>query len=291
MENKYVSVSEDKFKKTTTAESFRHEYILTDQGGLKETALFSLRYVSSGSGNNEQSLVVDYSSLKKEKKNTYAGRKAMLYNGKLILIINDNENISLNANNLFPDAATQDFNGKEKVNYLIDKETLDKISNANTLMMQLSGGTESWNLKGGPIIFMARAFSNALYNETLYLDQINRQTVIDRRKEKIFSIGLKIALLMFIAGIVVGISCCSKIEDYLDTENVASTYNINDSFKMGVIRGIGAADYYKSGQRAFYIVLFLIIGSVVTLITFNILSDNVKNTYTLLEGDRREGNS
>ena len=133
MENRYVSVAEDKFKKTTTTESFSKEYLLTDTlDGLKETAVFSLRHVSSGTGNDEQSIVVDYSSLKKEKKNTYAGRRAMLYNGELILIINDNENISLKAINLLPDVTTKDFNGKEKVNYLIDKEMLDKISNANT---------------------------------------------------------------------------------------------------------------------------------------------------------------
>ena len=152
-------------------------------------------------------------------------------------------------------------------------------------MMQLSGSTESWNLKGGPIIFMARAFSNALYNETKYLDQINKQTEIDCRKERIERIGRKIALCLLIVGIIVGVSFCSKIETYLDVDNSVTTYkSLGNSAMAEFAKAVGSDFNYKDGEVPFYIVLFLILGSIVAFISSYIISGTIKNTYDESKG-------
>ena len=132
---------------------------------------------------------------------------------------------------------------------------------------------------------MARAFSNALYNETKYLDQINKQTEIDCRKERIERIGRKIALCLLIVGIIVGVSFCSKIETYLDVDNSVTTYkSLGNSAMAEFAKAVGSDFNYKDGEVPFYIVLFLILGSIVAFISSYIISGTIKNTYDESKG-------
>lgn len=281
MENKYVTVKESKFTKETIAESFEHNYSLTEtNAGLNENAIFQFRYVSSGTGDNELSIVVTFSSFIKEKKNTYIGKEAMLSEGNIILNLNHSENISVNANNLIKNKTKVKFEGTERVKYCINKEILYKICDADSLEIQMSGNEKSWDLDGSVIIFMARTFCSALYNEAKYLDQIKKQTEIDEKKRRIDKIGGRIALFLFVAGIVVCVSFCSKIDTYLTIDSALHTFKEsgNDVY-YAYAHGTGYDLNYKSGEVPFYLAVFFILSSIVAWIITGIVSRRVKNTY------------
>lgn len=212
MANQYITVNKDSFRNKTVVESYELNYKLSPRKiTLNENADFKLRYVSTPEieallidvhfMSSEMNIAAIKSGSVKGALSSYAGEWAFLREGELIIQINGTENIMLKAHESDSDVATQSITNAsacvEWVYYMIDKEILNKICTANSVRMQLSGGRGTWELEGSDFRFMARAFWNGFYDETMYADEISHTEDVSARREAIKKKGCLIEAISF----------------------------------------------------------------------------------------------
>lgn len=184
MANQYVSVNHDSFKNKTTTESYTLEYKLSARRfSLKETAVFNLRNVSCPPDTDVTLIDVHFKSIEShigtssftDALSTSPGEWAFLRNGELIIQINGVENIRLSVLGEDSDVTSGGIGSirqsacEELVWYQIDRDILKKICDANSCLMQLSGGAGCWTLEGDSFVTMAKAFYNGCFDESAYV--------------------------------------------------------------------------------------------------------------------------
>lgn len=213
MANQYITKTKDTFKNKSTVESYKLTYKLDARRlTLMEIAEFNLRYVSTP---EIEGLLIDV-HFKSSEANTlgiksgslsraladYPGEWAFLRNGELILQINGTENIPLTPHESDSDVTTTSITNssacEELVWYEIDKDILEKICNAHTLMMQLSGGKGVWTLDGQDFIFLAKTFWNGFYDPSKYTDEIHHSETVEEQRAAINKKGCLIEIGIFI---------------------------------------------------------------------------------------------
>ena len=213
MANKYVTVTNDSFKKITTTESYKLEYKLNPRKiTLTETAAFLLRHISTPSVEGLL-IVVNFKSeelnklgLKsgslKETLASYPGEWAFLRDGELIIQIDGEENIPLTPHELDSDVTRNGLTDasacEEYIYYEIDKTILEKICTAHSVMMQLSGSRASWTIDGHDFIFMAKTFWNGFYDGKKYSEEIQHSVDVENKREEIKRKGCMIEVGIFI---------------------------------------------------------------------------------------------
>lgn len=199
MANSYVSVKHDSFKNRTTTTSGEIKYTLDARRVfLSDEVAFNFRHIVSDSVDG---VVIDahFKSIEANREAirngslrqsfaTYPGEWAFLRNGELIIQINGEENIVLdaheNSTNVTTSGITQASACEEWVFYMIDLDILEKICEAKTIKMQLSGSAGEWVIDGSKMVPMAKAMYNAL-DETKYADEIAQQEAQDKKYSKI----------------------------------------------------------------------------------------------------------
>ena len=217
MGNRFVAVTNDSFKNRTTAESITADYKLDARDLLlRETVTFNFRQISEPELN---ALVIDvhFVSSRANPKGsslstmTHPGEWAFLRNGQLILRINDRENIPLTPHERDSNVSTTDIVGttavEEQLYYEIDKDILEKISSAETLQMQLSGGRACWTLDGSIVISIAKAMWDALYDNR-YAGEVEHLEKVSDEQGRIKKIGC----LSMIVSAVIGFILVASIE-------------------------------------------------------------------------------
>ena len=166
----YKTIKEvDKFANKTTIKMNKEYRLSRSVGNLGgHGAKLQIRYVSIP---ETEKIIIDYH---------YNNSYDYLYldNGKLIIRLNDSENISLDfiCKGKRERSVYEDNNGNVDYEYYednyveIDKETLRKICDAESVEIQVSGGnTKEYSTdKANGFIDYCRTFYNELYNETAY---------------------------------------------------------------------------------------------------------------------------
>ena len=211
MANQYVTIKNDSFQKITTAESTQIQYYLPGRKlTLTETASFNFRHVSAEPSVEALLIDVHFSSSELNKLGiksgslksaiaSYAGEWAFLREGKLIIQLNGNENISLIPHESDSDVTRNGLTDasacEELCYYEIDKTILEKICEAKTLKMQLSGGRAKWTIEGNDLIFLAKAFYNGFYDKNRYADEIKHADDVQAQRDAIKKKGCAIELI------------------------------------------------------------------------------------------------
>lgn len=213
MGNQYVTITNDSFQNKMTAESGKIEYTLPPRKlTLTETAWINFRYVKAGPSTEALLMDVHFRSTEMNKLGvkrgsvraalaTYPGDWAFLRNGQLIVQINGKENIKLppiaGDSDVTQNSITDASACEELCYYEIDKATLEKICEAKSVRMQLSGSAARWTLEGDQLIFMAKAFYNGFYDENKYAQEINHAIDVQARRDAIKKKGCLIELISF----------------------------------------------------------------------------------------------
>ena len=212
MGNQYVTVKQDSFQNKTTAESGKVEYTLPARKlTLTETAWFNYRYVKAEPSIEAILIDVHFKSTALNKAGvrsgslrsaiaSYPGEWAFLRNGQLILQI-DGDNIPLLPIEGDSDVTTNSITDasacEELCYYEIDKALLERICEAKSVRMQLSGSAAKWTLEGDQMIFMAKAFYNGFFDENKYSQEINHAIDVQAQRDAIKKKGCLIELISF----------------------------------------------------------------------------------------------
>lgn len=213
MANQYVTIKNDSFQKITTAESTQIQYKLPGRKlTLTETASFNFRHVSAEPSVDALLIDVHFSSSELNKLGiksgslksaiaSYAGEWAFLREGQLIIQLNGDENITLipheSDSDVTRDGITDASACEELCYYKIDKAILEKICEAKTLRMQLSGGRAKWIIEGNDMIFLAKAFYNGFYDKNKYSNEIEHAVDVQAKRDAIKKKGCAIELISF----------------------------------------------------------------------------------------------
>lgn len=213
MANQYVTIKKDSFQNITTAESTQIRYELPGRKlTLTETATFNFRHVSAEPSIDALLIDVHFTSSELNKLGiksgsiksalaSYAGEWAFLREGKLIIQLNGNENITLSPRESDSDVTKNGITDasacEELCYYEIDKTILEKICEARSLRMQLSGGRAKWTIEGEDLIFLAKAFYNGVYDQNKYANEIDHATDVQAQRDAIKKKGCAIELISF----------------------------------------------------------------------------------------------
>lgn len=218
MANPYVSFHNDSFQNISTAESSAVQYQLPGRKlTLTETASFNFRHVQTESSIEGLLIDVHFSSSELNKLGvksgslksalaSFPGEWAFLRNGRLIIQLDGVENISLapheSAADVTRTAITDSSACEELCYYEIDKDILEKICEAKSLRMQLSGGKAKWTIEGNELIFLAKAFYNGFYDQNKYANEIEHVVDVQAQKNAIRNKGCAIELLSFVVSFI-----------------------------------------------------------------------------------------
>lgn len=212
MNNKYVTVEGDKFGDMTKTHSQTVQYKLSGRGiGLYETVDLRITHVSSSEGETD-AIVIHFKSVdqqlgrKMSSSSTWTdaissgpGEWAFLRNGRLIIRVNDVENIPVEAHEINSDVTSTNIIGhqaacEEQCAYFIDKEILEKVAGANQVELKLTGGASgaSWILPGLDFIHMAQSVYSSVYDSDRFKVEMehtenimNRMADIESQKKSI----------------------------------------------------------------------------------------------------------
>lgn len=196
MENNFINVDFDKFqnKKTTLMEWFLLD--LADQRpeevyGYDIYMKIRLRHISTP---NQDSLVLDLE---------YMDRNwIFLKSGKLIININDVENIVLEPHESFS-KTVKEWSGvircRENVWYYINQDILTKICNAKTIDFQISGSENVVEVNANQFIKKAQLFYNGFYDSTAFISTLQEET--ERAKNTVINSGdgCMVTLIMMVS--------------------------------------------------------------------------------------------
>ena len=209
--NRFVSVEHDSFENKTITRSTTLEYSLSARRlKLTETATFKFRQVKSP---QYSFLLIDVHFTSKEAAKVYStgleglkeaaatnpGDWAFLREGKLSIKINDTDTIHLPAHESDSDVTRQSFTDamacEEMCYYEIDKKILEKICEAKTIKMRLTGGRAQWELEGSDFRTLAQAFYNGCFDNTKYTGEVQHATDVETKKKTIKRTGCAIEII------------------------------------------------------------------------------------------------
>lgn len=167
MANKFIKVDYDKFenKRVTTIPSI--EVIQVGNHYQDDWCYFKVnfRHVSTP---NTDALLLDL---------FYRGKDwFFLRNGRLIININNVENLVLEPNESYSETGENtygDITCDESDWYEINQEILKKLCDAKTIDFKIIGENKSVQASLNDFILYAQRFYNGLYDENAYLDSMN----------------------------------------------------------------------------------------------------------------------
>jgi len=231
MSNKYVTVEGDRFGDMTKTHSQTVQYTLKGRGiGLSETADMRITHISSTDGETD-AIVIHFKSIDQQigqklrgnnswtdAISTGPGEWAFLRNGRLIIRINDVENIPIEAHELNSDVTSSNLIGhqaacEEQCAYVINKEILEKVAGANQIELKLTGSATgaSWILPGLDFIHMAQSVYSSVYDSERFKTEMahtenvmNRLADIDSQKKSIRRWGCLFEIVAFFGMAYIG---------------------------------------------------------------------------------------
>lgn len=157
---KYIKRSFDKFNDKLIKET--NDYVTLYDYPLVGTFKMFPRYVKNGE-DETLAIIVNFFSVRSW---------FFLRDGKLILRLNDKENIQLSPIDIkaktYSDAVIED------VGYVIDQETLKKLADASRVEFQISGKNDGFSGNCTQFNNLARMMYNELYDKNAYIDQLNK---------------------------------------------------------------------------------------------------------------------
>lgn len=173
MANKFIMVDYDKFK--NKRETFMAYISLTEKYEEDEDNYFPyyldirLRHVSVP---ESEDLLLDV---------VYAGRDwFFLREGRLIININNVENITLEPHESYTKVTNEYRSCEEHEYYIISKEILKKICNAESVDIQISGESAVDELNANEFIRYAQIFYNGFYDDEAYREALEKQEKVKK---------------------------------------------------------------------------------------------------------------
>ena len=168
MANKFIMVDYDKF--TNKRETFMAYISLTMKYEEDEDNYFPyyldirLRHMSVP---ESEDLLLDVS---------YAGRDwFFLRNGRVIININNVENITLEPHESYTEVTNEFRSCREADYYIISQEILKKICDAESVDIQISGESDVAEVNANEFIRYAQIFYNGFYDEEAYKEALEKQ--------------------------------------------------------------------------------------------------------------------
>lgn len=172
-DKKFINVEFDKFNNKTTTRTlplnkYRSQTCILwtmDMGENQQnySLASNIRHIKTP---DQDTLVFDFDLM---------GENWMFFRNGTIQIVCDTENINIDANESFSDVVTG-RGIRENVYYIINKEILKKICDANDLSIRVNGDKYVEIDKNGIAAFqiMCQQFFNNFYDDKLYLDSLSK---------------------------------------------------------------------------------------------------------------------
>lgn len=166
MANKFIKVHYDKFR--NKRETFMSSISLT-KDYLPYYFCIRLRHVSVP---ESEELLLDV---------VYGGRDwFFLRKGRLIININNVENITLEPHESYTEVTNDYRSCHEHEYYIISKEILKKICNAESVDIQISGESDVAELNANKFIRYAQIFYNGFYDDEAYREALEKQEKVKK---------------------------------------------------------------------------------------------------------------